>query len=85
MGYALGHLKFVSCITHRPLHSAGLATRVTPVRGREIYKMGHAPGVCDRCQDLITDAMSPKGAGRGRVVSGLASPTMGAVAHPPSV
>ena len=54
MGYALGHLKFVSCITHRPLHSAGLATRVTPVRGREIYKMGHAPGVCDRCQDRIT-------------------------------
>jgi hypothetical protein len=59
MGYALGYLKFVSCITHRPLHSAGLATRVTPVRGREIYKMGHAPGVCDRCQDLITYAMSP--------------------------
>lgn len=40
MGDESRHLKFVSYITHRPLHSAGLATRVMSVCGQEICKMG---------------------------------------------
>jgi hypothetical protein len=57
MGYASGHLTSVSLLTHRPLPSAALAARVTSVRGREVYKLGHAPGGCDHCQDRITGIM----------------------------
>jgi hypothetical protein len=44
MEYASGHRKSVTVITHRPLSSADLASRVTPVRGWDGDKKGHAPG-----------------------------------------
>jgi hypothetical protein len=37
----------------------GMTSRVTPVRGRDVYQTGHASGVCDHCQDLITAIMEP--------------------------
>jgi hypothetical protein len=44
MGDASGHLKSVSFITHRPLPSYGITSRITPVRGWNGDKVGHAPG-----------------------------------------
>jgi hypothetical protein len=44
-------------MTHRMLPSASLAARGTLVRGRDGDKMGYAPGVCDRREDLITATM----------------------------
>jgi hypothetical protein len=66
--------------------SLGMTSGVTPVRGRDVYEMGHASSVCDHCQDLITGIplTLQRRIGRDVWCYGFASTTRASAPAPPS-